>query len=151
MGGGLNLVISSSMAKDEPTPLPAAADGPAEPRILAVASVEQALKLGGALEAEPRAGELCLVLGGERIYRDCMLKASVMHIAHLRRSFEGGILFPEFSELEWKPLVLGETKTEKNEVDGEPLDYQLLGKHVHLGLQWLSHAFSFLLDPFSDL
>ena len=108
--------------------LSAKAEGPADPRIVAVGSVEQALQLGCALEAEPKVGELCLILGGERIYRDTMPKASLMHIAHLRRSFEGGILFPEISEKEWKPLVVGDTKTEKNEVDGEPLDYQMLGE-----------------------
>ena len=130
VGGGVNVVISSKLAdKDgKPKPLPAttAADAPTDPRIMAVGSVEDALQLGTAPEAEPRPGEVCIVLGGERIYRDTMPRASLMRLSHLRRDFEGGILFPEFSLKDWKPVVTGETKTEKNEVDGEPLDYQII-------------------------
>ena len=130
VGGGVNVVISSSLASKDGTPalLPAttAADAPKDPRILAAGSVEEALKLGTCPESEPRPGELCLVLGGQRIYEDTMPKASLMRIAHLRKSFDGGILFPEISEKEWCAYATGETKTEKNEVDGQPLDYQII-------------------------
>ncbi len=130
VGGGVNVVISSTLAADDgsPRPLPATTDpgAPDNPRIVAVGSVEQALEVGTAPEADPRAGELCLVLGGERIYTDTLEKASFLRMFHMRTEFEGGILFPEYDAGAWVPIWHTDPDTEKNEVDGEIVAYQVI-------------------------
>ncbi len=130
VGGGVNVVISSTLAGEDgaPKPLPATTDpgAPADPRIVAVGSVEQALEVGTQPEASPHIGEQCLVLGGESIYTDTLPQASFLHIVHMRTEFEGGILFPEYDESEWTPFWKTDPKTEKNEVDGEMVEYEIV-------------------------
>lgn len=131
VGGGVNVVISSTLAGKggAPKALPATFEegAPANPRIVAVGSVEQALELGTQPEADkPRSGEVCLVLGGERIYTETLPRADFLRLCHIRQDFEGGINFPKHEETEWTAVNAADPNTETNKVDGKPLEFQIV-------------------------
>jgi len=104
--------------------------------------VEQALELGTQSEADkPRSGEVCLVLGGERIYTETLPRADFLRLCHLRQDFEGGINFPKYEETEWTAVNAADSKTETNKVDGKPLEFQIVD-YVRV-----ANAFSSTLAP----
>ena len=129
-GAGTNFVVSSSLANPDgsPRPLPTVAgdDSTINPRLVAVGSIEQAMELGTKLEDDPKPGEMCLVLGGQRIYTDTLPKATFLRKLHMRTNFPGGILFPEHSEKDWKPVYKSRPKVETNKVDGEDVELQVV-------------------------
>lgn len=130
-GGGINCVVSASLANQDgsPRPLPTVLgdESTINDRLVAVGSVEQAIELGSQLEkSNPQDGDLCLVLGGQRVYTDSLPKATFLRKFHMRTSFEGGIMFPSHSEDEWTPIYKSKPKTEKNKVDGKDVELQVV-------------------------
>ena len=129
-GGGVNYVVSKSMAHPDGTPKPLPTvlgdDSTVNPRLLAVGSIEQAVELGTKLETDSyQPGEMCLVLGGQRIYTDTLPHATFLRMIRMRANFDGGILFPEYDEKEWTPIYKSKPKVETNQVDGKDLEVQL--------------------------
>lgn len=130
-GGGTNYVVSSTLCNPDKTPklLPTALkdESTIHPRLMAVGSIEQALDLGSKQEKQdPKPGEMCLVLGGQRIYTDSLPKATFLRLIHMRTDFEGGILFPEYDEKDWKPIYKSKPKIVTNKVDGKDLEIQII-------------------------
>jgi diadenosine tetraphosphate (Ap4A) HIT family hydrolase len=61
--------------------------------------VEAYPSLDAALAA---AGDDCFVIGGERVYRDAMARATRLHLTHVDVECDGDTFFPEFDTAEWE-------------------------------------------------
>lgn len=69
-----------------------------------VSSLDEACRL---VEKEPKNGFPCdrlIVIGGERLYKEALPKAKVLHLTRIHQSFAGDTYFPDWQNLPFKKV-----------------------------------------------